>query len=80
MKQKYHAKIEPRGLSREEAADYIGVSPVTFDKMVADGRMPQPKVINSRIVWDRWELDAAFTAIPNRNQDTSPADEWAVAV
>jgi predicted DNA-binding transcriptional regulator AlpA len=63
-----------------EASHYIGVSPSLFDGMVKDGRMPPPKTINNRTVWDRWELDAAFTAIPNRNQDTSPADEWAVAV
>jgi predicted DNA-binding transcriptional regulator AlpA len=48
---------EKRGLSRLEGADYVGVSPSTFDEMVADGRMPQPKTINSRIVWDRWALD-----------------------
>jgi predicted DNA-binding transcriptional regulator AlpA len=77
---KIKQRIGPRGLSRVEAAHYLGISPSLLDEMVADGRMPQPKAINSRIVWDRWELDAAFTAIPNRNQDTSPADEWAVAV
>jgi hypothetical protein len=30
----------PRGLSREEAARYIGVGTTLFDKMVAEGRMP----------------------------------------
>ena len=44
-----HYRIQPRGLSRVEAADYIGVSPTTFDKLVADGRMPAPKQINSRL-------------------------------
>ncbi|RXG87344.1 hypothetical protein EAS62_35990 [Bradyrhizobium zhanjiangense] len=33
--------LPPRGLSRAQAAEYIGVSPSTFDKMVADGDMPQ---------------------------------------
>jgi hypothetical protein len=28
--------------------------------MVADGRMPKPKRINSRVLWDRHELDIAF--------------------
>ncbi len=36
------AAINPRGLSRVEAAHYIGVSPSLFDAMVKDGRMPQP--------------------------------------
>ena len=74
--QKHHSRIEPRGLSREEAAGYIGVSPSLLDQMVADGRMPQPKAINSRIVWDRRELDPAFAAIPNRDQQPTNADEW----
>jgi hypothetical protein len=26
----------PRGLSREEAARYVGISPSTFDHLVAD--------------------------------------------
>jgi len=39
------------GLSRAEAAEYIGVGVSLFDQMVADGRMPQPKLINTRKVW-----------------------------
>jgi predicted DNA-binding transcriptional regulator AlpA len=54
-----------RGLSREAAARYIGVGATLFDAMVADGRMPQPKLINSRRVWDKRDLDAAFDALPN---------------
>ena len=37
--------LAPRGLCREVAAVYIGVSPGTFDQMVTDGRMPGPKVV-----------------------------------
>ena len=55
--------LPPRGLSRKESAAYIGVSPSLFDEMVKDGRMPRPKRINSRTVWDRKKLDAAFEAI-----------------
>src|SRR5436309_15841447 len=54
--------LPPRGLSRSEAAAYVGVSPSLFDAMVKDGRMPQPKRINSRTIWDRahcrYTLDA----------------------
>jgi predicted DNA-binding transcriptional regulator AlpA len=57
----------PRGLSREQAAAYIGISPSKFDAMVLDGRMPQPKEVDRRLVWDRLELDAAFSALPHRN-------------
>lgn len=55
----------PRGLGRDDAARYIGISPTKFDEMVADGRMPRPKRIDGRIVWDRLRLDAAFSDLPD---------------
>jgi hypothetical protein len=36
--------VVPLGLSREQAAEYIGVSATIFDEMVDNGQMPQPKV------------------------------------
>lgn len=54
----------PRGLSRLEAARYVGVGPTLFDEMVADRRMPKPKRVNNRTIWDRVELDIAFSALP----------------
>lgn len=57
---------EPRGLSRLESADYIGVSATKFDEMVEDGRMPGPKIIDARRVWDVRKLDIAFEALPDR--------------
>ncbi|MEZ5957761.1 MAG: hypothetical protein R3C27_11190 [Hyphomonadaceae bacterium] len=53
----------PRGLSRIEAARYVGVSPTTFDRLVAEGLMPQPKEIGTRRVYDRAQLDSAFDAL-----------------
>ena len=55
--------LPPRGLQRVAAAEYIGVSPTTFDEMVDDGRMPPPKAINRRRVWDRRQLDVAFDGL-----------------
>jgi excisionase family DNA binding protein len=55
----------PRGLSREEAARYVGVGTTKFDEMVKDGRMPKPKRVDGRTVWDRIALDAAFTDLPD---------------
>ena len=72
--------IVPRGLARIMAAGYVGVSPSLFDQMVGDGRMPKPKPINSRMVWDRWELDAAFSALPHKDATATDDDEWGVAV
>jgi predicted DNA-binding transcriptional regulator AlpA len=56
-----------RGLSRFQAATYIGVSVTMFDQMVSDGTMPGPKHINSRKIWDRLALDAAFESLPGDN-------------
>lgn len=64
----------PRGLSRLEAAAYIGVSPTFFDDLVDEGRMPKPKRINTRRVWDRLALDQAFSALPGEDDDE--ADSW----
>ena len=54
----------PRGISRVEAAAYVGVSPSKFDEMVRDHRMPNPKRIDCRKVWDLRDLDLAFDALP----------------
>lgn len=50
----------PRGLSREDAALYIGVGTTTFDRLVEEGRMPKPIRIGKRVVWDRLKIEAAF--------------------
>lgn len=56
-------EIQPRGLSRVQAAQYVGVSAALFDLLVVDGRMPKPFRVNSRVVWDRLRLDDAFEAL-----------------
>lgn len=56
----------PRGLSREESARYVGVSAATFDEMVKDRRMPKPRQVGRRTVWDRVELDMAFSTLPHQ--------------
>jgi predicted DNA-binding transcriptional regulator AlpA len=56
----------PRGMSREMAARYIGVSTTKFDEMIVDKRMPKPRQIDGRVVWDRVELDMAFSDLPHQ--------------
>ena len=63
------AAVPPRGLSRTEAAAYVGVSASKFDDLVQDGRMPSPKRIDARTVWDRRQLDLAFDALPQQAGD-----------
>jgi len=62
-----------RGLSREEAASYVGISPSKFDELVADHRMPRPLRIDSRKVWDVRELDLSFDALP---RDAGGGNSW----
>lgn len=65
-----------RGLSRLTAAAYVGVGPTLFDEMVKDGRMPRPKSINSRTVWDVRALDRAFDLLPGGSEPVD--DTWDV--
>lgn len=70
--------LVPRGLSRAEAAAYVGVSAGHFDKLVTDGTMPAPKQLRGRLVWDRVALDRAFSDLPDASGDAPPAgdDVW----
>lgn len=56
--------LAPRGLSREEAAAYVGIGATHFDKLVADGRMPAARRADGRAIWDRHDLDEAFERLP----------------
>ena len=64
----------PRGLSRAQAATYVGVGATLFDEMVADRRMPSPRRVNSKTIWDRLALDEAFAGLPS-DDDANPWDE-----
>ena len=68
------SSLPPRGLARVQSAAYVGVGPTKWDEMVADGRMPKPKRIDGRTVWDRLEIDEAFAALPSE-ADSNPWDE-----
>ena len=72
--------LPPRGLSRVQAAAYIGVSPTLFDQMVDDGRMPQPIRINARVLWDRLQLDEAFAELASKEESSAAMpDDYAKA-
>lgn len=63
----------PRGMSRDEAARYIGVGATKFDEMISDGRMPKPKRVDGRVIWDRLRLDAAFSDL-SEEKTINPLD------
>jgi len=67
--------IPRRGLSRTEAAIYVGVSTTKFDQMIGDGRMPKPRRIDARRVWDIRALDQAFDSLPG-GEDHIERNPW----
>ena len=56
-----------RGLSREEAAMYLGISPGTFDELRKAGQVDAPRLIGGRKLWDIRDLDVAFDALPRED-------------
>jgi predicted DNA-binding transcriptional regulator AlpA len=66
--------LAPRLINREAAADYVNLSPNTFDEMVKAGKMPQPKLLTERRkAWDVRALDRAVDNLPTAG--TSPDDD-----
>ena len=62
-----------RGLRRQHAATYVGVSPTKFDQWVKDGRMPKPIRIDGCVIWDIRKLDLAWDALG----EDDAVDGWA---
>lgn len=65
-----------RGLCRVKAAAYVGIGATKFTELVADGRMPRPKRIDGRLVWDRLALDAAFEDLPDDGDADESSNPW----
>jgi predicted DNA-binding transcriptional regulator AlpA len=65
------AATQPRrGLDRDEAAVYVGVTFDTFDRMVAEGRLPKPVELCGEIVWDLVQLDRAMDRLTGLRRNT----------
>ncbi len=41
--------------------------------------MPHPKIIDARVLWDLYKLDAAIDELPDRDRAAND-DDWNVAV
>ena len=63
------------GLPEPEAAASVGISLSKFRELVRDGRMPKPRRIDGRIVFDVDELREAFKSIPH--EGGAECDTWA---
>lgn len=70
------ASLPPRGLRRETAAAYIGVGSTKFDQMVKEGAMPKPRIHGGRKLWDRSEIDFAFSELPHDGDGYEVQNPW----
>lgn len=69
--------LPPRLVDREAAAAYACLSPNTFDRLVQQGLMPQPRrITEKRRAWDVRELDAAIDNLPHNIEDACADDGW----
>ena len=50
----------PRLLAKPEAAAYAGIGTTFFDRLVAEGIMPEPLRLSTRALWDIRALNAAI--------------------
>jgi hypothetical protein len=65
-----------RGLSRTEAAIYLGISPSKFDDLRKDGRIGPAKVLDGRKLYAIDMLDQFFDALPDDSWTTD--EDWTV--
>ncbi len=64
------------GLAEAEAAVYLSLSPSFFRKLVEDGRMPRPRIVGRRRIWDIGELEIAFRSLPREGGDVDESNPW----
>jgi predicted DNA-binding transcriptional regulator AlpA len=67
------------GLGELEAAAAIGISASKFRQLVSQKRMPSPRRLDGRKIWDVDELRDAFKELPHHDDDEN-ADSWADVV
>jgi hypothetical protein len=64
------------GLSEVEAAAAIGVSVTKFRELRKAKRMPDPRRIDGRLVYDVDEVRVAFKALPHDTHEVAESDTW----
>ncbi len=66
--------MTPAALNRKQAAEFVGVSPATFDKLVERGHMPKARQYpdTRRLFWLRTELEETLYELP-----TVATNPWA---
>lgn len=64
-----------RGLSEAQAAAYVGIGQTKFRELVESNKMPRPRLIGTRRLFDIVLLDAAIDDLPMEGGET--VDTWA---
>jgi len=67
-----------RGLSRAEAAAYLGISPSKFDQLRKGNRIAPPKVLDGRLIFTIETLDEFLDGLPNENETLN--DDWTASI
>lgn len=67
------------GLAEPEAAAAVGLGVTKFRELVLNRRMPRPRRIDGRLVYDVDELRAAFKSLPHEGGEDE-IDTWADVV
>jgi len=69
--------MQPRGLTREAAAAFVGLAKTSFDAARARGEYPDPTLPGGR--YDRVVLEAAMnrlSGLVDEDDITKPLDAW----
>ena len=69
-------EFAPRGLRREAAAMYLGISPSKFDQGRKDGKIPAPRDFLGVALYCRFDLDAMFDELPRVGVVAANDNEW----
>lgn len=68
--------IPRRGLSRVEAAAYIGVSPSKFDELRKANRIAPPKILDGRLIFTLEKLDEFIDGFPTKTMRRPKTGRW----
>jgi hypothetical protein len=69
-------EFTPRGLRREDAAMYLGISPSKFDQGRKAGKIPAPRDLLGVTLYCRYDLDAMFNELPRVGVAANDNNEW----
>jgi hypothetical protein len=70
--------VPRRGLSRSEAATYLGISVSKFDELRKANRIAPPKILDGRLIFMVERLDEFLDTLPDENQPDN--DDWTASL